>query len=137
MHTIHKKITESLHWMFGQSVFIKIGHREIHHMPIEDILSIAKEHDLAPGTLQHLLHILSLAILGIGPLTGFIDIANINAQLPSHFTKYKEQDQIKVLHEAVTERQHHQEAALSRFSFSNPYVICWIPESEEKILEQA
>jgi len=134
---IKKQIQDDLHWLFSRSIFIKLGSQEISHMPVNEVTGLAFMRGISENELQHLLHILRLSITEHGTVTGFIDLAHLKEQLPAHFNKYKETDQVQELHKAVQTRDHLLDLSHSRFTFSNPYIICWMPESEANALEYA
>ncbi len=131
-----QEISKTLKWLFGQSIFIKIGQKEIHHLSKDELEPLAKEHDLHTWEIHQLLHILSLGLLRFSSFTGFIDLSAIRHHLPENFFHEKEHTQIETLYAAVCSREHYQEVSLTRFAFSNPYVICWVPESVAEAIEQ-
>jgi hypothetical protein len=137
MNTINQQLTENLKWLFSQSIFIKISDQEIHHLPLVETFELAKTHGIPQPELQHLLHLLCLSLLSKPPITGFIELLTLVKQIPKDFFRKKEAEQIEVIYNALCAREHHQEVSLSRFAFANPYVICWLPESEARVLEQA
>ena len=130
-----KQITESLHWLFSRSLFIKLGMQEIHHMSIDDIKDLAAHHGLASGDLAHVLFTLCRSMLNREVVTGFVDLLSLCSVLPDNFFHLKEDVQKELLYQAVFTREHHPENTGSRFAFSNPYLICWMPESEAEALE--
>lgn len=132
---IDKKISEKLSWLFAQSVFIKLGTKEVHHLSPMETADLAAAHDLSMITVHHVLHILSLTLLKSKSMTGFIDIAGLLKHLPENFSTLKEEKQIELVDQALLDREHWNDAAMTRFSFANPYMICWVPESEAKVLE--